>query len=167
VSLPKGLGRDGRAVVARPAPLAGLSPRRAQLPSDQLPLNGLTSGFVLEYSPAGFGFCPAPDDESPPGAQLGGRAYRMLQRKLEARPGEPEEWQQAALFGDLYLYLTAAELTELGEQVDRLLYRHLDRMTRPELRPPGARLVSYIHVAAPHQGPGGTGREPAAGQDAR
>src|SRR5882757_810622 len=27
VSLPKGLGRDGRAVVARPAPLAGLSPR--------------------------------------------------------------------------------------------------------------------------------------------
>ena len=52
--------------------------------------------------------------------------------------------------------------------MDRLLYRYIDRMTRPELRPPGARLVSYIHVAAPHQGPGGTGREPpAAGQEAR
>jgi hypothetical protein len=95
------------------------------------------------------------------------RYYEEMMSWLEARPGEPEEWQQAALFGDLYLYLTAAELTELGEQVDRLLYRYIDRMTRPELRPPGARLVSYIHVAAPHLGPGGTGREPAAGQDAR
>jgi predicted transcriptional regulator len=85
------------------------------------------------------------------------RYYDAMMGWLEARPGEPEEWQQAALFGDLFVYLTAAELTELGAQVDRLLYRYIDRTTRPELRPPGARLVSYIHVAAPYQGPGGTG----------
>ena len=95
------------------------------------------------------------------------RYYEETTSWLEARPGEPEEWQQAALFGDLYLYLTAAELTELGEQVNRLLYRYIDRTTRPELRPPGARLVSYMHVAAPHQGPGRTGRGPAADQDRR
>jgi len=91
------------------------------------------------------------------------RYYEAMMSWLEARAGEPAEWQQAALFGDLLVYLTAAELTELGEQVDRLLYRYLDRNTRPELRPPGARLVGYIHVAAPHQGPGGTGGRPAAG----
>jgi hypothetical protein len=92
---------------------------------------------------------------------------------LEARPDEPAEWRQAALFGDLLLYLTAAELTELGEQVGRLLDRYLDRMTRPELRPPGARLIGFIQVAAPHQPPGRSRREPAgtpgpaAGKDAR
>ena len=95
------------------------------------------------------------------------RYYEQMMAWLEARPDEPGEWQQAALFGDLYVYLTAEELTELGQQVDRLLYRYLDRNTQPELRPPGARLVSYIHVAAPHQGPGGTGRGPVAGEDGR
>jgi hypothetical protein len=90
------------------------------------------------------------------------RYYDAMMSWLESRPGEPEEWQQAALFGDLFVYLTAAELTELGQQVDRLLYRYVDRTTRPELRPPGARLVSYIHAAAPYQGPGGTGPEAAA-----
>jgi DNA-binding transcriptional ArsR family regulator len=85
------------------------------------------------------------------------RYYDAMMSWLEARPDEPAEWQQAALFGDLYVYLTADELTELGQQVDRLLYRYIDRNTRPELRPPGARLVSYIHVAAPYQGPGRTG----------
>jgi hypothetical protein len=95
------------------------------------------------------------------------RYYDAMMSWLEAQPGEPEEWQQAALFGDLFVYLTAAELTELGQQVDLLLYRYLDRTTRPELRPPGARLVSYIHMAAPYQGPGGTGQGPAAGQEGR
>ena len=92
------------------------------------------------------------------------RYYEAMMGWLEARAGEPAEWQQAALFGDLFVYLTADELTELGEQVDRLLCRYIDRTTRPELRPPGARLVSYIHAAAPYQGPGGPERGPAAGE---
>jgi hypothetical protein len=92
------------------------------------------------------------------------RYYEEMMAWLEARADEPAEWQRAALFVDLFLYLTAAELTELGQQVDRLLYRYIDRTTRPELRPPGARLVSYIHVAAPRPGPGGTGRGPGGGE---
>jgi len=89
------------------------------------------------------------------------RYYEQTVSWLEARAGEPAEWQQAALFGDVLVYVTAAELAELGEQVDQLLDRYIDRMTRPELRPPGARLVSYIQVAAPHQGPGRSRYQPA------
>ena len=37
-----------------------------------------------------------------------------LMRWLEIRPDEPEEWQQAAQFGDTAIYVTAAELTELA-----------------------------------------------------
>ena len=102
------------------------------------------------------------------------RYYEQMMGWLEARPEEPAEWQQAALFGDVLLYLTAAELDELGEQVNRLLDRYLDRTTRPELRPPGARLISYIQVAAPQQPLGHSRSEPAtrkheqaAGEDAR
>jgi DNA-binding transcriptional ArsR family regulator len=95
------------------------------------------------------------------------RYYEEMMAWLEARADEPAEWQQAALFGDIWLYLTAAELTELGEQVDRLFDRYIDRLSRPELRPPGARLVSYIQVAAPRQGPRGSRRGPATGVDAR
>jgi len=100
------------------------------------------------------------------------RYYEQMMAWLEARPDEPAEWQQAALFSDVLLYLTAAELTELGEQVDRLLDRYLDRMTQPELRPPGARLIGYIQVAAPHQplgrprGERAGQRGPATGEDA-
>ena len=89
------------------------------------------------------------------------RYYEQTVSWLEARAGEPAEWQQAALFGDVFLYVTVAELAELGEQVDLLLDRYIDRVTRPELRPPGARLVTYIQVAAPHQGPGRSQYRPA------
>jgi hypothetical protein len=89
------------------------------------------------------------------------RYYEQMVSWLEARADEPAEWQQAALFGDVFLYVTVAELAELGEQVDLLLDRYIDRVTRPELRPPGARLVTYIQVAAPHQGPGRSRYQPA------
>jgi predicted ArsR family transcriptional regulator len=95
------------------------------------------------------------------------RYYEHMMGWLEARADEPAEWQQAALMSDVLLYLTPAELAELGERVDRLLDRYLDRMTRPELRPPGARLVSYIQFGAPAQGPGRSRREPATGENGR
>ena len=94
------------------------------------------------------------------------RYYEQMMAWLEARADEPAEWQQAALMSDVLLYLTPAELTELGEQVDGLLDRYLDRMTRPELRPPGARPVSHIQFAAPLQPAGRSRREPTAGKDA-
>jgi DNA-binding transcriptional ArsR family regulator len=72
-----------------------------------------------------------------------------LMRWLEAKPDEPEEWQQAAQLGDDFVYLTASELTELGERARELLDPYLDRQASPELRPPGARLVTYLHIAHP------------------
>ncbi len=82
------------------------------------------------------------------------RYYEQMMGWLETRADEPAEWQRAALFGDVFLHLTAAELAELGEQVDRLFDPYLDRLTR---------LVGYIHVAAPWQGPGSARPGPSAG----
>jgi DNA-binding transcriptional ArsR family regulator len=72
-----------------------------------------------------------------------------LMRWMEAAPDEPEEWQQAAELGDTLVYLTAGELAELIERTRGLLDPYLDRQAKPELRPPGARLVSYLHLAHP------------------
>ena len=72
-----------------------------------------------------------------------------IMRWLEAKPDEPEEWQEAAQFGDTYVYLTAGELAELSERTRQLLDPYLDRQAKPELRPPGARLVTYLHIAHP------------------
>lgn len=75
--------------------------------------------------------------------------FEHLMRWLEAKPGEPEEWQSAAHFGDTFLYVTAAELRELADQERALVDPYVERQTRPELRPAGARRVSYLHIAHP------------------
>ncbi|HUB41494.1 MAG TPA: helix-turn-helix domain-containing protein [Streptosporangiaceae bacterium] len=72
-----------------------------------------------------------------------------LMRWFEAKLDEPEEWQQAAQFGDTLLYLTAGELAELTERTREILDPYLDRLANPELRPPGARMVTYLHIAHP------------------
>jgi hypothetical protein len=63
------------------------------------------------------------------------------------------------MLGDRILYVTPAELTELGDRVGGMLDEYFERLVRPELRPPGARQVSWLTIAFP----GGfrTGRPPA------
>jgi hypothetical protein len=80
---------------------------------------------------------------------VAGQYFDQLSRWLSARPGEPPQWQDAAQFGDLLLYLSAAELSELGRQVGQLAEQYLDRSARPELRPPDARLISFLRLAFP------------------
>jgi hypothetical protein len=72
---------------------------------------------------------------------------------LAVRQQESPEWQRAAQFGDTYLYITADELLALGEQTQHLVDQYLDRQLDPTLRPPGARLVSYLHLAFPKTEP--------------
>ncbi len=76
--------------------------------------------------------------------------FEQLMRLLEASQEEPAEWQDAAMLGDRILYLTADELTELGRKVRELTDAYFERLVKPELRPEGARLVSYLHIAFPN-----------------
>jgi predicted ArsR family transcriptional regulator len=80
---------------------------------------------------------------------LAERYFEQLMRWLEARESEPEAWQEAAQFGDSVLYVTAEELQELGRRQQALVEGYLDRLTRPELRPAGARPVVYLRLAFP------------------
>jgi hypothetical protein len=94
-------------------------------------------------------------------AVLANRYFEHLLRWLEGRHLEPAEWQRAAHFGDSMLYATADELAELGAAETALVDRFTARLDHPELRPPGARQVTYLHLAFPGDisgaAPGGAG----------
>jgi predicted ArsR family transcriptional regulator len=77
------------------------------------------------------------------------RYFEQLMRWLEHSQQETPQWQQAALFGDRILYVTPGELAELGRKVLELVDVYFDRQVKPELRPPDARLVTYLHLAFP------------------
>jgi DNA-binding transcriptional ArsR family regulator len=94
------------------------------------------------------------DPEFAPAAQLletviAERYFQRLMHWLERRSGEPPEWQEAAAFGDQGLYLTAGELSELTRDLIALGERYFPRTANPELRPPDARRVGFIHLAFP------------------
>ncbi|HEX5291138.1 MAG TPA: helix-turn-helix domain-containing protein, partial [Streptosporangiaceae bacterium] len=78
------------------------------------------------------------------------RYFEQLARWLETSQDEPLEWQQASMLGDRILYVTPAELEELGRQVSTLLEGYVERLVRPELRPPAARQVSWLDIAFPN-----------------
>ena len=80
---------------------------------------------------------------------LAERYFESLGRWLRAKPDEPEEWQHAALFGDTMLYVTPDELAALADETQAMMDRFMARQTHPELRPPGARRVTYLHLAFP------------------
>jgi DNA-binding transcriptional ArsR family regulator len=78
------------------------------------------------------------------------RYFEQLMRWLEQqRGGEPAEWREAALFGDTLVYLTVAELQELGRRIRALIDPYVDRLPHADRRPPRSRLVTVLHVAFP------------------
>jgi predicted ArsR family transcriptional regulator len=83
------------------------------------------------------------------------RYFEQAVRWLERKGREPRAWQEAAPFGDLILYLTVEELAELGREVDALAERYLDRTAHRELRPEGARKVTFLKLAFPTPPPAG------------
>jgi predicted ArsR family transcriptional regulator len=78
-----------------------------------------------------------------------GRYHERAQRWLAERAEDTPEWQQAAQFGDDVVYVTAAELVELGREIGALVDAFRDRRLRPEARPEGAREVTLIGLAFP------------------
>jgi Helix-turn-helix domain len=75
--------------------------------------------------------------------------FSELTRWLERRPGESEEWQRAAFFGDRFVWVTAEELAEVGRELLAVTDKYFERLAKPELRPPGARLATYLHLGFP------------------
>jgi len=75
--------------------------------------------------------------------------FGRLMSWLEASQDEPAEWQQAAQLGDQVMYVTAEELAELGREVRELTGRYFERQLRPDLRPAGARRVTWLDIAFP------------------
>ena len=77
--------------------------------------------------------------------------FARLMRWLDRRQDEPAPWREAAPFGDRILYVTADELAELASRIDAMLDEYLDRLVKPELRPEGARRVTYLNWAFPDE----------------
>lgn len=82
------------------------------------------------------------------------RYFEQLLLWLERSGDEPAQWRTASLFGDRILWVNAAELEQLGERVLALVDEYFGRQTDPELRPPDARPVTYLHLAFPAVRPG-------------
>lgn len=73
--------------------------------------------------------------------------FAKMTHALEQRASLPRAWQQAEQYGDVSLYLTADELTEISEQLTELLSPYTARLQDPGSRPADARLVSFLRVA--------------------
>ena len=83
--------------------------------------------------------------------------FEQLMRWLEARPERAApSGRRRRMLGDRILYVTADELAELSRRVRELVDEYFERQVRPELRPAGARLVTWLHLAFPERlsGPG-------------
>lgn len=81
------------------------------------------------------------------------RYFAQLMQWLEHKQQDSPRWQEAALFGDRVLYVTAEELAELGDKVRELVDVYFERLDKPELRPADARQVAYLHLAFPADQP--------------
>jgi DNA-binding transcriptional ArsR family regulator len=72
---------------------------------------------------------------------------------LTERSQQPLEWQKAASYGDLAVYVTAEELERVGEQMRAVLEPFLARLDDPAARPQDSRLVTVIQLAFPTDAP--------------
>jgi DNA-binding transcriptional ArsR family regulator len=97
-------------------------------------------------------------DEQAPETSAAGQALTdvFLERELErlraaraAAPNEPEEWRDVASVSQSQTWLTADEARELSAAMVELFMSYTDRITDPDLRPDGARLVSLVGWLVP------------------
>jgi DNA-binding transcriptional ArsR family regulator len=98
--------------------------------------------------------------EDPEAAAAGGalesiaadRAYSRLREWWARRASYPQVWRDAAFTADSIGYLTAEEMSELGEELAELFGRYRDRVVDKRLRPAEAepvKLVAYCHPIPP------------------
>jgi hypothetical protein len=75
--------------------------------------------------------------------------FDRVMQWLRTRGTEPPDWQEAEIFGDNILFVTADELAALGQEISALLDRYVERTPHRELRPEGARSVTLLRFAFP------------------
>jgi DNA-binding transcriptional ArsR family regulator len=85
------------------------------------------------------------------GSRVLERDEQLIREYLEAEQGEPREWREAASFSSGSVYVTAAELDALAQQLQSLMkeYERPDAADRPE----GARRVHVVFRAVPRVEP--------------
>ncbi|WP_399882071.1 winged helix-turn-helix domain-containing protein [Streptomyces sp. BBFR51] len=80
-------------------------------------------------------------------AALAENYFQTMTHALKTRRQLPSEWRKAEQFGDEVVYLTAAELAELGERISKLLEPYGGRFDDRSQRPVGAEPVTVLRVA--------------------
>ena len=82
-------------------------------------------------------------------AQFRERGAELHRDYLAAADRFEPEWAAAELDASGNLYLTPAELAELGAELMAVWQRYLDRVADPALRPAGSRLVHLSALGFP------------------
>lgn len=77
------------------------------------------------------------------------REFDLMRRWFATRREEPEEWRDAAFADGSLMWLTAAELASVQEEVFAAVTRFAERIEDPARRPPGARLVHLVSWGVP------------------
>ncbi len=116
--------RKGRQRPWRPV-IGSLQWGEADEPSDVAAASDELSLLLLEQEVAGF------------------RAW------LAWRRTDPPEWQDAAGWGQTFLYLTVEELAELDAEFLEILMRYRERTHDPALRPQGSRRIRAFTWLSP------------------
>ncbi len=101
---------------------------------------------------------PDVDDGQDPEASAAGQALTdvFLSRELDrlrtvrdAAASEPAEWREATSVNQEQTWLTADEAQELSAALAELISTYTDRISDPERRPAGSRLVSLVGWLVP------------------
>jgi DNA-binding transcriptional ArsR family regulator len=77
------------------------------------------------------------------------RAFAHLREWWAGRSAYPHAWREAAFLNNSLSYLTAEEMSELGEELAEVLARYRGRLADRELRPADARPVALVAFAHP------------------
>jgi DNA-binding transcriptional ArsR family regulator len=80
------------------------------------------------------------------------KAYSRLRTWFAQRASYPHKWSDAAFTADSIGYLTAEEMSELGDEIADLFSRYQDRILNKQLRPADAepvKLVAFGHPIPP------------------
>jgi DNA-binding transcriptional ArsR family regulator len=80
------------------------------------------------------------------------QAYSRLREWQARRASYPRIWREVAFTSDSIAYLTAQEMTELGDEIAELFGRYRERILNKKLRPTEAKpvkLTAYAHPIPP------------------